>query len=116
MINDSKKNDSRFLAKWRASGAIGTIDDAIFRDLGTEIFEKTPLRYELGLPVYSLAELGDLAHKEFKTRIVQRGVWANNPKYSNMKTAKAANKNPTYIIYFSETSDGNYRFDVKPTA
>ena len=33
MINQSKKNDSRFLSIWRASGAVETIDDAVMRFL-----------------------------------------------------------------------------------
>ena len=33
MVNQSKINDPRFGAKWRASGAVGTIEDAIARQL-----------------------------------------------------------------------------------
>ncbi|MBD3164750.1 hypothetical protein GF323_06130 [Candidatus Woesearchaeota archaeon] len=33
MVNQSKVNDPRMWKKWRASGAVGTIDDAIARQL-----------------------------------------------------------------------------------
>ncbi|MDP4039762.1 MAG: hypothetical protein Q8P57_04245, partial [Candidatus Pacearchaeota archaeon] len=36
MVNQSKIKDSRFWKRWRESGAVGTIEDAILRTMRTD--------------------------------------------------------------------------------
>ena len=87
--------------------------DSNYEAIGADIFNIKPLKYELGVPLYTAEELSDLANKEFPTTITASGRWANNLKYSRIKEALSALRNPTHVIYFSPVEGGLYRFDVK---
>ena len=90
------------------------VEEKIYDFLGSEIFLKQPLRYELGVPIYSPEELGDLSRKEVPTTIDSNGRWTNSHySHSGLVEKIFSRLNPTHIIYFSPTSDGNYRFDIK---
>ncbi|HKZ33825.1 MAG TPA: hypothetical protein VJ142_01145 [Candidatus Nanoarchaeia archaeon] len=90
------------------------IEEKIYNFLGSEIFLKKPLRYELSVPIYSQEELGDLSQKEFPTTIDRKGRWTNSHySHSSLMDKIFSRLISTHIIYFSPTSDGSYRFDVK---
>ncbi len=90
------------------------VEENIYNFLGSEIFLKKPLRYELGVPIYSSEELGDLSQKEFPTTIDCGGRWTNSHySHSSLMEKMFARLMPTHVIYFSPISDGNYRFGVK---
>ena len=91
------------------------VPQKVYKMVGAEIFDKKSLKHKLGVPFYTAEELGDLKDKEFQTTITASGKWANNLNYSSwIKAALSSLRNPTHIIYFSQTRDGLYRFYVKP--
>lgn len=85
----------------------------------SEIFNKIPTRCELGTPIYSARELGDLVNKEIPTTITFNSVdgeghWSNDPRYVKSITERLKGRfKPTHTIYFSPINEGEYRFNIK---
>lgn len=87
----------------------------------SDIYSKTPIKIEMGVPYYDKDGLGDLINTHTPVKLTNNTIdggmhWSNDPRYVRNPLERIEGRlNPTHIIEFTETGKDVYRFDVRPT-